>query len=238
MITAEELVQETTETEEKTCFKLGTVVGLFENETAMVQFDGEETPSEKQYAYLDMYIPEVEDRVLLGAIGGTYIIIGKVNYNVPPSKEEEIDRYLFDLKQVIMKQGLSVTGNTDMTGSLNVTGKITANEIEFQGNLTTEGDITVGNITAGNITSNASIRVGNTEVSGTNVKTSIVDSVTVKASSLNHAGTQLGFFGHSLTTKKSISKINVNTTLTLQVLRDKINDLMDVLDDYGLISAL
>ena len=84
-MTAEDFVLELDDNEEKKSFKLAIVVDLFENETAKIQFDGEEEPSEKQYAYLDSYTPEIEDRVLIGALGGSYVILGKVNYNVIPS---------------------------------------------------------------------------------------------------------------------------------------------------------
>lgn len=84
MMTAEDFVLELDDNEEKKSFKLAIVVGLFENETAKIQFDGEENPSEKQYAYLESYIPKIDDRVLLGVLGGTYIILGKVNFNESP----------------------------------------------------------------------------------------------------------------------------------------------------------
>lgn len=64
-------------------FKLGTVAELFATlNTAKVKFDGEETAAEKQFAYLSSYTPAVNDRVLLASIGGTYIILGKIKYNV------------------------------------------------------------------------------------------------------------------------------------------------------------
>lgn len=84
MITAEELVFEMDSSKDNKSFKLATVAALFENGTAKIQFDGEETASEKQYAYLESYRPEIGNRVLLGVLGGTYIILGKINYNVSP----------------------------------------------------------------------------------------------------------------------------------------------------------
>lgn len=94
MITAEEFVQELNrDSEKQSPFKLGIVVELFENDTAKIKFDGEDTPSEKQYAYLASYKPAKDDRVLLCSVGGTYIILGKVSYNEEPDKtiENEIN---------------------------------------------------------------------------------------------------------------------------------------------------
>lgn len=82
---SEEFVEEYTneETEEQS-FKLGVVVSLFPINTAKITFDGEDEVSEKQYSYLSHYKPTVGDRVLLASVSGTYIILGKVNYNVAP----------------------------------------------------------------------------------------------------------------------------------------------------------
>lgn len=146
MITTDELVELTEEQEQQNQFKLGTVVELFGVGTAKVQFDGEETPSEKQYAYLDSYIPEAGDRVLFGVLGGTYVILGKVNYNVSPSVEEEIDRYLFDLKKAIMQKGLKVSlgvetdtltvnNGATIVGNVGVNGKVNATEISATGKI-------------------------------------------------------------------------------------------------------
>lgn len=146
MISTEEMVLEVKPEDSQSSFKLGIVVALFENGTAQIMFDGETAASEKQYAYLDSYAPTMEDRVLLGVLGGTYVILGKVNYNVGPSSEVEIDRYLFDLKQVIMQKGLSVTlglttdtltanGTTELKGGATITGALNAETATLTGNL-------------------------------------------------------------------------------------------------------
>lgn len=79
--TAQELVE--TPQENKN-FKMAVVAELFPNSTAKVTFDGEEEASEKQYAYLSSYIPKSGDRVLMAAVGGTYVILGKVKFNASP----------------------------------------------------------------------------------------------------------------------------------------------------------
>lgn len=43
-----------------------------------IVFDGEVEPSVKRYTYLDSYMPTEGDRVLLLAVGNTYVVIGKI----------------------------------------------------------------------------------------------------------------------------------------------------------------
>ncbi len=81
---AGEFLEYTSGEEKSTIFKLGMVAGLFTNSTAKIKFDGEDIASEKQYAYLARYKPAVNDRVLLCLVGGTYIVMDKIQYNVSP----------------------------------------------------------------------------------------------------------------------------------------------------------
>lgn len=41
-------------------------------------FDGETDPSIKRYPYLESFSPTEGDRVLLLAVGNTYVVIGKI----------------------------------------------------------------------------------------------------------------------------------------------------------------
>jgi hypothetical protein len=59
-------------------YKMGTVTALSSG-APMITFDGETTASQKLYKRLASYSsPEVNDRVLLLKMSGTYIIMGKV----------------------------------------------------------------------------------------------------------------------------------------------------------------
>jgi hypothetical protein len=233
MITAEELVQETEPQEAESDFKLGTVADLFENGTAKIQFDGEETPSEKQYAYLSSYTPAKDDRVLLGAMGGTYIILGKVNYDVSPDVEEEIDRYLFDLKQVIMKKGLSITGNTDVAGNLNVTGSADVSGTMSAGSVSSGGDITANGTVDSDSVVTGSATIGQTTINGDQMSTRYVEATSVSTNGFRHTGTSIAFFGGSSTQQKSVYKLN--STATLPDVISKVNQLLTALGDYYLI---
>ncbi len=108
MIEANDFIQEP---EKQEVFRLGVVVELFSNKTAKIKFDGEETASQKQYAYLNNYSPVVGDRVVMAALSGTYIILGKLNYNNSPSNSGVFT-------------SLNVSGDTTLGGSLKVTGAL------------------------------------------------------------------------------------------------------------------
>ena len=208
MINAEEFVLELNDTGESKNFKLGTVYALFVNNTAQIQFDGEDAPSEKQYAYLASYTPKVFDRVLLAITGGTYVILGKIHYNVPPATGEELDRYLFDQKLVTMTKGLSVTGVTALKSGATITG-----------NLGVSGDITVAGITA----------TGN--VSGANMSTSGNHST---GGTIQHTGTMLGFFGATPVDKHPLIKLSTTNPTALGAY-NAINNIVGVLQEYGLL---
>lgn len=65
-------------------FRLGVVMDLFDDDTAQVQLDGEQSPSFKRYAFLSTYKPSIDDRVVLAIIGGTYVILGSITTEVIP----------------------------------------------------------------------------------------------------------------------------------------------------------
>lgn len=59
-------------------YKLGTVTST--SGGISVQFDGETAPSGKKYKSLASYSsPAINDRVLLAKVGGTYVVLGKLN---------------------------------------------------------------------------------------------------------------------------------------------------------------
>lgn len=86
-LTAEEqmIATEQITPEEGNAFKLATVTALMTDGCAQIKFDEDEEASEKEYAYLSCYHPAVNDRVLLGIVGASYVILGKVNYAVSPA---------------------------------------------------------------------------------------------------------------------------------------------------------
>ena len=57
--------------------RLGTVTGT-NSSGVLVQLDGEDTARSKRYKRLSSYSATVGDRVLLAAISGSYVVIGKV----------------------------------------------------------------------------------------------------------------------------------------------------------------
>ena len=87
--------------------KMAEVVGLFENGTAKVKFDGEEVPSEKEYGFLRHYIPKVGDKVFMMEFNGSYIIFDAVDYQVPAQKPINLNY---------------IKGNTTIEGDLTLKG--------------------------------------------------------------------------------------------------------------------
>lgn len=168
MINTEEMVVQTTPEAAPSPFKLGTVAALFENNTAQVLFDGETTASEKQYAYLSTYVPEVDDRVLLVNVGGTYIIMGDISYNVAPSPPVIPQNYLFDDEEVVMTQGLDVTGLLEAKSGVAVTGDITATGILTGDSLSVGAATLTGNLSAVDVTASGKLGVtGTSKLTGT-----------------------------------------------------------------------
>lgn len=87
--------------------KMAEVVGLFENGTAKVKFDGEEVASEKEYGFLRHYIPKVGDKVFMMEFNGSYIIFDAVDYQVPSQKPINLNY---------------IKGNTVIEGNLTLKG--------------------------------------------------------------------------------------------------------------------
>ena len=82
MITADDLVYDIAINDGgSNLVKLATVVDLFENGSAKIQFDGEEEPSKKQYNSLGSFSPSIDDRVLMLGTSGTWVILGSISVN-------------------------------------------------------------------------------------------------------------------------------------------------------------
>ena len=79
MIDAEELLQITAGNPQQSMFKLGRIDPAYSGSgRPKVVFDGETTASGKQYPYLSIYTPAANDRILLAAVAGSYVILGKI----------------------------------------------------------------------------------------------------------------------------------------------------------------
>lgn len=225
MITAEDLVFELNKVDDDKYFKLGTVTSLFPNNTAKIQFDGETIPSEKEYAYLASYAPTTLDRVFLASVSGTYIILGKINYNIGPEETIELDRYLFDQKVVTMTKGLSVTGNTTLpittlfsatiTNSLTVGGISTfSNGVAITGNATMDTAQLTGKLSCFNIETTQGVVING---------------------SLIHKGSSVGFYNVTQVNRQSVGRYTASTP-TLAGVNSKLDQVVVALQKLGLIS--
>lgn len=64
---------------DKALVRLGEVSSIDPNTgRPSIIFDGETEPSVKRYTYIDSYTPTEGDRVLLIAVGNTYVVLGKI----------------------------------------------------------------------------------------------------------------------------------------------------------------
>ena len=171
MIEAQDLIQ--AEPEESS-FRIGVVVELFPNNTAKITFDGEDSASQKQYAYLNDYTPTVGDRVLLAAVASTYVILGRLNYNVAPDVQDPTQ-----------------------LSTLTVTGEATVNDLVVSNNasakkLSVSDTITTNNLTVNNTVSFNALSISNSCTVGNSVINS----------NLQHKGSYIGFFNASLSGRK------------------------------------
>lgn len=132
------------EEQKQQVFRLGTVTNLFENGTAQVRFDGEESPSQKQYAFLSTYRPAVDDRVFLAAIGGTYVILGAISHEISGDNPDEGNFATLQVSESaqikdLTVQSLTVNNGAEINGVFSVDGNIA-----FDGNIASFGHDRIG----------------------------------------------------------------------------------------------
>lgn len=59
-------------------FTLGTIAQGYSSGRPLVIFDGDDASGKKEYPYISSYTPVSGDRVLLGKVAGSFVIIGRV----------------------------------------------------------------------------------------------------------------------------------------------------------------
>ncbi len=129
------------EEQKQQVFRLGTVTNLFENGTAQVLFDGETEPSQKQYAFLSTYMPVVDDRVFLAAIGGTYVILGAISHEISGDDPDEGNFTTLQVSESAQIKDLTVSGSATLQ-SLTVNNGAEINSVfSVDGNIMFDGNI-------------------------------------------------------------------------------------------------
>lgn len=129
------------EEQEQQVFKLGTVTNLFENGTAQVRFDGEESPSQKQYAFLSTYRPVVDDRVFLAAIGGTYVILGAISHEISGDDPDEGNFTTLQVSESAQIKDLTVSGSATLQSLIVNNGAEINGIFSVDGNIMFDGNI-------------------------------------------------------------------------------------------------
>lgn len=78
IITPEKFLQIVRNAKEEKHNRLGKIDTEYLSGRPRIIFDGETTVSTKQYPYLASYSPVAGDRVILEKVGGTYVVMGKI----------------------------------------------------------------------------------------------------------------------------------------------------------------
>lgn len=200
-------------------YKIAKVTNLFEDGCPKLTFVGEEEESNKKYSYIYSYIPTIGDDVLLIKANNTYIIIGKVAYNVAPDEvgytNAEIDANIDSVADEKIKKSETNT-------LLEVSKRIASNNTTVYYNVDTKIETAL----------KPYLKLSN----GTIQLTADGDSSYIRnlrSNEFQHVGSLLGFFNHSKTTKTSCS--TVSSSATLATLIKAHNALVTALSSYGLV---
>ncbi|MDO5716066.1 MAG: hypothetical protein Q4P25_05765 [Tissierellia bacterium] len=201
--------------------KLAEVVGFFDNGSAMVKFDGEETPSEKEYGFLRSYIPKLGDRVLMLAFADSYIIIDAVDYNVPVQKPIDLNNIKGDLSVTgRITSDIEVIAPSGDFENLTVKEKIEAKDIYVKSkveayaieavNIKAGGSITGKEITNAQKTADEAKSTANTAKSNSDINKSSITSINQKLSAASsNASTALSNIDMI---KMDLSRLNIRVT--------------------------
>lgn len=57
-------------------YKIGIVDSI--DDRLKIKFAGEDEASAKEYTYLSSYSPQINDRVLISRVKGSYVVLGKI----------------------------------------------------------------------------------------------------------------------------------------------------------------
>ncbi|SHF13361.1 hypothetical protein SAMN02745784_02914 [Tissierella praeacuta DSM 18095] len=200
--------------------RIATIVEINEDGLPIIQFDGEEEPSQKLYPISGLFKPEKGQRVMMKRFNDTYIIEYNIlylevmeepnrnnfegNVNIDGDlKVDDINSRDINCRDITVTRrtnidNLSVTGKLDLDSDLNIMGDTTLNKTFINDELSVK-DLKVLN-------------------------TSILTGLKIKG--------PIGFFEANPTNRKSIDR-PVGTNWNLYAVA--IAELLDILEEYGLI---
>jgi hypothetical protein len=72
------LMREIAQEEIKSPFSLGKIDPSYSSGKPKIVFDGESSPSSKEYSYASGYTPKANDRVIVANVGGSHVVLGEV----------------------------------------------------------------------------------------------------------------------------------------------------------------
>lgn len=200
-------------------YKIAKVTSLFEDGCPKLTFIGEEQESSKKYSYIYTYIPSIGDSVLLIKANDTYVIIGRIAYNIAPDEvgytNAQIDANIDD----VTDEKISKSETSTLT---EVSKRITSNNTTVYYNVDTKIETAL----------KPYLKLTN----GTIQLTADGDSSYIRnlrSNEFQHVGSLIGFFNKSMTTKSTVG--TVNSTADHATLITAYNRLVTVLSGYGLV---
>ena len=202
-------------------YKIATVTSLFEDGCPKLTFVGEETESSKKYSYIYTYIPSVNDIVLLVKANNTYVIIGKIAYNVAPNE--------------VPYTNAEIDSNIETV----VTDKISTQETETQKTVDTKisnSKTSILNTVSKNLTTALAdyLKLSNGTIQlSEDINSSYIRNF--RTSEFQHTGSYLGFFNHSLASKTGVNTLSSPSTATTSTIATHLNTLINALKSYGLV---
>ena len=214
-------------------YRLATVVAVTANGVSL-QFEGEDTATDKEYTVMQQYAPKQGERVVTMYISGTYIALGSVG---PPK-----DVYI----------PIEAKGAANGVATLDSAGKITPDQmpaldfIPLDQKGAANGVPTLDSnsrIPASQIPSLSYIPssekgqangVATLNSSG-RVAQMVETALRATDFSESHTGSRISFFNGSTATKRGTQNLSSGATLEQTV--SKVNALLNILRDYGLIGT-
>lgn len=200
-------------------YRIAIVTSLFEDGCPRLTFVGEEQESKKKYSYIYSYIPYVSDTVLLIKANETYVIIGKIAYNISPDEigytNTEIDSEI----DTITNEKISKSESDTLT---EVNKRININNSAVYTNVDTKIDTA--------LKSYLKLSNGTIQLTADGNSSYIRN---LRSNEFQHVGSLLGFFNKSKTTKTTIG--TVSSSATLSTLITAHNSLVSALNSYGLV---
>lgn len=214
-------------------YRLATVSAVTANGVA-VQFEGEETATDKEYTVVQSYAPKQGERVVMLNISGTYIVLGSVG-PPPPGYISVTEKGVANGVATLDEGGKIVAGQlpaldfvpNDQKGAaggvatLDSNSKVPTSQIPSLSYIPSSEKGSANGVA----TLNSSGRVVQT----------VETALRATDFSESHTGSRISFFNGSSVTKRGLQ--NLSSDATTQQIVSRVNNFFNIMRDYGLIGT-